>query len=101
MKEYLGQNVDYSATEMKFGVQVLQHPSYELERLTETEFFDQFGLPLKQIGITSDSVTMIRVLDSAGKNPFVPGNVLFFRSKNVIVGTWDGVFFELARVAHP
>jgi hypothetical protein len=98
MKEYLGQNAVYSASEMKFARKALGHPSYEVEKLSEAEFFDQFGLPLKQIGITTNAVTMIKVLDSSGKNPFIPGNVLFYRSKNVIVATWDGLFFELVRI---
>jgi len=101
IKNFLALDVTFFSSEMKFGDRVVEHPSYEVKRMSERDFFDETGIPLKQLDIRGTWVDTVEVLDSAGKSLVAPGTLLFVRNKNAIISTWDGLFFELIRKGKP
>ena len=97
---WIGARVFYSASEVRFGSQVVENPWYKISRVSAKDFFRDSKFPLAEVGIHSRSVIEIDIVDRHGRDVLLkgPGSLLFVRSRDVLITVWDGGYFEMVRV---
>lgn len=97
LKKHVGQRAVYWSSEMKFGRTAIEHPLYSTRKLSSAEFFRDSRIPLTELGIKGESVVVVKIRDSAGKDVVRPGTELFIKTPKEIITTWNGGHFLLVR----
>ncbi len=92
-----GKVARYTPSVARFGSDSCTTPTYASSRLTGRAFMNDFLTSLKSIGITADSVDVIEIgCHGRWTNP---GAFLIIKDRGHILTVWDGVFFEMVRLA--
>lgn len=92
---WFGAKASYSTSHFSFRDKACQDPQFELESLTESEFYTTYRTTFRQLNIDGDTVTILQ-LSCAGAAAF-PGTTLIQVTADSAYTPWDGAFFKLER----
>lgn len=90
--KYFGRVVHYSKSSAAFNQERVSNPVYTERALTNEVFFEEFGVELKDLGISDASVKVVQI-----DNWINPTSCIIMKDDDTIISLWDGVFFELKR----
>jgi hypothetical protein len=100
IKQIIGRRISYGKNCAKSGKVAVQGPNYEVRVVSETDFFPEYYIPLKQIGISKKAVTEVTLKGVALPPEEFVGNAVYLGGKNPVIVV-EGAFFELERVQGP
>jgi hypothetical protein len=92
---WIGTVASYDKHRAAFGREICDQPSYATRTMAPDEFAKEYRVRPADLGLQGDAVTLISVTCAS---PWTNrGSLLVVKSADVLLTTWDGVFFELER----
>lgn len=96
LQSLVGTRITLELDRVQAGEQECRSPVFEPKTVSDKEFSERSGSPLKSLGITADKVDAI-VLTCEGNNKFPPQTLILKLPGRRALILWEGVFFEIER----
>jgi uncharacterized lipoprotein YbaY len=96
---WIGTRANYAEGLALFGEERCDRPSYETRSMTLDQFAEEYRVRPADVGLRGEPLTRVTVGCSTPWSH--RGRVLFVRSPDALLTTWDGTFFELERNKPP
>jgi hypothetical protein len=93
----IGKTIIYTKTVFISEGHRVPNPNYNLKTLTDAEFFKVAYIPLSELKIRHDHVTILTVSDDHHNKSELIGSEVYLGGPSPVV-LIDGVFFQLARL---
>ncbi len=102
IRSYIGRKITYCTREFVSDGLSVPTPVYRSSSMTNSEFFATAYIPLSEINVKGDQVTVLKVADKKGTQLEQLGAEVYLGGPRPII-VIDGVFFELQMIGecHP
>ncbi len=87
----------YRKEVVKIGEEILNNPMYKIEKNDSETFSEEWEIELSTLGINSEEVTIISILENETTDWNNPGTILIIDNDKRMITLWDGGFFELLK----
>lgn len=91
-ESFIGTKAIYTLEKASFGDDEILKPEYVEQVITNADFVNEYRSQLSDIGIESESVTMVSI-----NNWTNAGNGLMIKDDQTMIFLWDGNYYEMKK----